>query len=136
MVSPGWVNLGIHGSYGQMLPLELDLLFNVSILELMVVFLEANLDLVKAHIQVPISLLELSAPDGEVVLKSFHQPLTFCEVMPWVLSIDETATMQSLHNPLTIFLPAGSLVKIPREVQRQLRSIIAKGRNSFPDDTR
>ena len=84
----------------------------------MVIFLESNLDLIKAHIEVPFSLFKLSAPDSKVVLKSFIQPLTFFEVMPGVFSIDETAAMKSLDHFLAIFFPAWSLVKISREVQR------------------
>ena len=69
MISPGGINLRIHGSNGQMLPFELNFLLNIGILELMVIFLEPNLDLIKAHIEVPFSLFKLSAPDSKIVLK-------------------------------------------------------------------
>ena len=119
MVSPGGVDLWVHGGDGQMFFFELTLLFDVGILELVVVILESNLDLVEADIEVAVSFFELSAPNGEVVFKSFLQFLTLFEVVPGVLGVDETAAMQGFHYLITIFLPSGSLVEIPREIQRQ-----------------
>ena len=50
------------------------------------------------------------------------------------MGVDVTASMESLCDSVAIFLPAGGLIEIAGEVDREGSSVVAEGPHSFLND--